>query len=66
MIFVQLKQGFSCDRVEYESTRWGYHLGAHLRDEVLKRASNLAGDIIQQAMSKGHSKKVANIDDYDK
>ena len=33
---------------------------AHLRDETLRRASDLAGDMINQAMN-GHTLQVANV-----
>jgi integrase len=36
---------------------------AHLRDDALQRASNLAGDIISQAMNGNKEKKVANLED---
>jgi len=36
---------------------------AHLRDDALQRASNLAGDIINQAMNGNIKKKVANLED---
>ncbi len=36
---------------------------AHLRDETLKRASNLAGELISQAVNSGQDKKVVNLDD---
>jgi integrase len=36
---------------------------AHLRDETLKRASNLAGDIINKAISREDKKKVTNLED---
>lgn len=40
---------------------------AHLRDDTLKRASNLAGDLINQAVnSNGELKKVVNFDDFRK
>lgn len=37
---------------------------AHLRDETLKNASNLAGDIIKEAAEKQASKQVVNLNDY--
>ena len=36
---------------------------AHLHDDVLKRASEVAGDIISQAMNGNKEKKVANLED---
>ncbi|MFC1551560.1 tyrosine-type recombinase/integrase [Candidatus Latescibacterota bacterium] len=36
---------------------------AHLRDETLKRASNLVGDIIEQALNNEKNKKTADSDD---
>ena len=39
---------------------------AHLRDETLKRASNLAGELISQAVNGEKDKKVVNINDYEK
>ncbi len=33
---------------------------AHLRDDTLRRASDLAGDLIGQAMN-GHNPQVANL-----
>ena len=39
---------------------------AHLRDETLKRASNLAGELISQAVNGIQDKKVVNLDDYEK
>ncbi len=36
---------------------------AHLRDDALKKASDLAGDIISQAMNGNKEKKVANLED---
>jgi integrase len=36
---------------------------AHLRDDALQRASNLADDIISQAMNGNKEKKVANLED---
>lgn len=39
---------------------------AHLRDEALKRASNLAGDIIQQAISGDSNDKVISLEDREK
>jgi integrase len=36
---------------------------AHLRDSALKKASDLAGDIISQAMNGNKEKKVANLED---
>ena len=38
---------------------------AHLRDETLRRASDLAGDLINQAVN-GTQKKVVNLDDFNK
>ncbi len=39
---------------------------AYLRDETLKRASNLVGKLINQAVNENQDKKVVNIDDYEK
>ena len=39
---------------------------AHLRDDALKRASDLAGNIIEQAMNKKDEGQVINIGDYKK
>ncbi|MHA1972459.1 MAG: tyrosine-type recombinase/integrase, partial [Candidatus Hodarchaeales archaeon] len=39
---------------------------AHLRDEALKKASNLVGELISQAVNGAEDKKVVNIDDYRK
>jgi integrase len=39
---------------------------AHLRDEALKRASNLAGDIISQAMKTDTKKEIVNLEDHKK
>ncbi len=36
---------------------------AHLRDDTLKRASNLVGELINQAISENKDKKVVNFDD---
>jgi len=36
---------------------------AHLRDETLKRASGLAGDIIEQAVIDSNKEKVVNLED---
>jgi integrase len=36
---------------------------AHLRDEALKKASDLAGDIIEQAVSNSNKEKVVNLED---
>jgi integrase len=33
---------------------------AHLRDDTLRRASDLAGDLVNQAMN-GHTLQVANL-----
>ena len=35
---------------------------AHLRDETLRRASDLAGDLLNQAMN-GNGKKIVNQDE---
>ncbi len=37
---------------------------AHLRDEVLKRASDLAGHIVTQASKQNSNKKIANLEDH--
>ena len=37
---------------------------AHLRDETLKRASNLVSDLINQAINSSQDNKVVNLDDY--
>ncbi len=37
---------------------------AHLRDETLKRASNLVGELINQAVTGKQDKKVVNLDDH--
>jgi integrase len=37
---------------------------AHLRDEALKRASNLAGEIINEAAKKDQKEKVINLEDH--
>jgi integrase len=37
---------------------------AHLRDEALKRASELAGDIVSQASKQKSDDKVVNLDDH--
>jgi integrase len=39
---------------------------AHLRDETLKKASSLAGDIIEQAASGSNKEKVVNLDNRKK
>jgi len=39
---------------------------AHLRDETLKKASGLAGDLIEQAASGPDKDKVVNLDDHKK
>ena len=39
---------------------------AHLRDETLKKASNLMGELIDQAVNESQDKKIANIEDYNK
>ncbi|MFC1508626.1 tyrosine-type recombinase/integrase [Candidatus Omnitrophota bacterium] len=39
---------------------------AHLRDDTLKRASNLMGDLVEQAVNGGQDKKVVNLDDFQK
>jgi len=39
---------------------------AHLRDKALKKASNVAGNIISQAASKKDEKKVVNLEDHRK
>jgi integrase len=39
---------------------------AHLRDETLKKASDLAGDIIEQAASGSNKEKVVNLDNRKK
>ena len=39
---------------------------AHLRDDTLKRASNLMGDLVEQAINGSQEKKVVGIDDYNK
>ncbi len=39
---------------------------AHLRDEALKRASALAGNIIEQASKKKEDQKVVNLEDHKK
>ena len=39
---------------------------AHLRDDTLKRASNLVGELVNQAINGEKDKKVVNIDDYKK
>jgi hypothetical protein len=36
---------------------------AHLRDDALRRASELAGDIVEQAMNGGEKQKVINLRD---
>ena len=37
---------------------------AHLRDETLKRASELAGNIVTQALQQNNNKKIANLEDH--
>jgi integrase len=37
---------------------------AHLRDEALKQASELAGDIVTQALKQNSDKKVVNLEDH--
>ena len=37
---------------------------AHLRDETLKRSSNLVGDIINQTVNGVQDKKIVNFEDY--
>ena len=37
---------------------------AHLRDDTLKRASNLMGELVEQAVSGEQNKKVVNLDDF--
>ena len=37
---------------------------AHLRDETLKRASNLMGKLVDQAINCNQVKKIINLDDY--
>ncbi len=39
---------------------------AHLRDETLKKASSLAGSIIEQAASDSNKEKVVNLEDHKK
>ena len=39
---------------------------AHLRDEALKRASNLAGEIINEAAKNDQKDKVINLEDHKK
>ena len=39
---------------------------AHLRDETMKRASNLAGDIIMKASGGPDNGKVTNLDGHEK
>lgn len=39
---------------------------AHLRDDALKRASNLVGELISQSAAENQEKKVINIGDYKK
>jgi len=39
---------------------------AHLRDDALKRASNLAGNIIKQAVNSNDKEKVFNLEDHKK
>ncbi len=39
---------------------------AHLRDEALKKASNLAGSIIEQAANGAENDKVVNLEDHKK
>jgi integrase len=37
---------------------------AHLRDDALKRASEIAGNIIQEASQKKADQKVVNLEDH--
>ena len=39
---------------------------AHLRDEVLKRASDLAGNIVTQASKQNSNKKIVSLEDHKK
>ena len=39
---------------------------AYLRDDALKKASNLAGSIIEQAASDSNKEKVVNLEDRKK
>jgi integrase len=39
---------------------------AHLRDDALKRASNLAGNIIKQAVNSNDKEKIFNLEDHKK
>ena len=39
---------------------------AHLRDEALRRASNLAGDIINQAVNDKNKSKAASVEEHKK
>ncbi len=39
---------------------------AHLRDETLKNASNLVGELVNQAINREKDKKVVNLHDYKK
>jgi len=37
---------------------------AHLRDETLKKASNLVGEFVNQAINGIQDKKIVNFNDY--
>ena len=39
---------------------------AHLRDETLKRASNLMGELVEQAVNGGKSRKVVNLHEMER